>query len=406
MPLFITPELELARQRAAQYRLQRTCDALRHNGCAAILLYNPINIRYATDSSNMQVWTSHNVERYALVFADQQVVLFDFHGCDHLSEGNAQIDEIRSAISCSYFGAGDRQQERALVWAKDLHEQIVKYLGAEQAQGAKIAIDINLSSAAQPLAEYGYQIVDGDALMEQAKLIKSEDELTLMRHATAVTDLGLQRMYDELRPGITENQLWAFLHFENIQHGGEWIETRLLSSGPRTNPWMQESSDREMQLGEIICFDTDLIGPFGYCVDISRAWTVGHVPPTDEQRQLYQSAHAQIQHNQKLLRAGLSYREFSQQAWQIPERYFDYRYCCIAHGVGMADESPAIAHAGKDWDTSGYDGEFQKNMVLSIESFIGERGGQQGIKLEQQVIVTDHGCEVMSSFPFEQDWLN
>lgn len=90
---------------------------------------------------------------------------------------------------------------------------------------------------------------------------------------------GIQRMHDELRPGMTENELWAWLHYENVRHGGEWIETRLLASGPRTNPWMQESSDRVMQEGEIVCFDTDLIGPYGYCADISRAWTVGHVSP-------------------------------------------------------------------------------------------------------------------------------
>lgn len=77
-------------------------------------------------------------------------------------------------------------------------------------------------------------------------------------------------MQHALRPGITENQLWSLLHQANIELGGEWIETRLLSSGGRTNPWFQEASDRVICPRDFVCFDTDLIGPFGYCCDVSR----------------------------------------------------------------------------------------------------------------------------------------
>ena len=79
--------------------------------------------------------------------------------------------------------------------------------------------------------------------------------------------------------GITENQLWARLHEANIARGGEWIETRLLASGPRTNPWFHECSDRPIEVGDMVAFDTDLIGPYGYCADISRSWvTPGRAP--------------------------------------------------------------------------------------------------------------------------------
>ena len=77
-------------------------------------------------------------------------------------------------------------------------------------------------------------------------------------------------MRQALRPGISEQALWAELHAGNIARGGEWIETRLLASGPRTNPWFQECSSRVIEAGELVGFDTDLIGPYGYCADISR----------------------------------------------------------------------------------------------------------------------------------------
>ena len=109
-----------------------------------------------------------------------------------------------------------------------------------------------------------------------------------MQSAMDVCDLAIARMRSALQPGITENQLWSLLHETNIAHGGEWIECRLLSSGPRTNPWFQESADRVIQAGDIVGFDTDLVGPFGYLADISRSWICpGGRTPTDRHRRLY-----------------------------------------------------------------------------------------------------------------------
>lgn len=388
--------------RAARgYRLQRVREQLLASDCAAILLYDPVNIRYATDTSNMQVWTLHNFARYALVFAEGPVVLFEFHNCEHLHEGNELLDEIRPAINWSYFGAGSRIGEKARAWSGDLLAVLRQHAGGK----VRLAVDKADLEGLDLLREGGLSLVEGHSLMEEARKIKSAEELDLMRWTIAVCERGIQRMHDELRPGMSENQLWAWLHYENIRHGGEWIETRLLASGPRTNPWMQESSDRVMEEGEIVCFDTDLIGPYGYCADISRAWTVGHVPPTAEQRKLYRLAHEQVQHNMELLRPGLSHREFVERSWDIPPAYWHNRYCCVVHGVGLADEYPALAHKGADWASGGYDGVFEENMVLCVESYIGEQGGREGIKLEQQVLITSRGCEALSRYPWQVDWL-
>ena len=400
-PLIATLELEQNLLNAAQYRLRRVGKVLTERGCDAVLLYDPVNIRYATDSSNMQLWTMHNQERYALVFADGYTVLWDFTHCEHLTEGNGQIDEVRNAVTWSFFSAGQRSQERMQIWANEINDVIHSRVGSN----ARLAIDISLLEGAELLKSYGHTIEDGESLLGTAKLIKSDDEIALMQHTINVAQEGIQRMHRELKPGMSENELWAFLHFENIKHGGEWIETRLLASGPRTNPWLQESSSRVMQEGELIGFDTDLIGPFGYCADISRTWTVGHTRPSDEQKKLYLSAYEQIHRNQDLLKAGMSYREFSEKAWQIPAEYYVNRYCILAHGVGMADENPAIAHAGEDWQKAGYDGVFEENMVMCVESYIGAEGGEEGVKLEQQVLITEDGCRPLSTYPYEESWL-
>jgi len=388
-------------QHACRYRLQRVRQQLQQHDCAAVLLYDPVNIRYASDSSNMQVWTLHNFARYLMVFADGPVILWEFHNCEHLHAGNQQIDEIRPAINWSYFGAGNRMEEKAADWAAEIADVITQYGGGNR----RLAIDKMEPEGLHLLQQLDIQTLEGHSLMEEARKVKSSEELALMLWTIDVCEHGIQRMHDEQKPGMTENQLWAWLHFENIQHGGEWIETRLLASGPRTNPWMQESSDRVMQEGEIVSFDTDLIGPYGYCADISRAWTVGHVAPNDEQRRLYATAHEQIQTNMALLKAGLSYRDFSEHAWAIPEEFHHNRYCCVVHGVGLADEFPAVAHWGKDWDSAGYDGHFEEGMVVCVESYIGAEGGSEGVKLEQQVLITRDGCKPLSRYPFETHWL-
>jgi Xaa-Pro aminopeptidase len=159
-----------------------------------------------------------------------------------------------------------------------------------------------------------------------------------------------------------------------------------------------------LQRGELLAFDTDMVGPNGYCSDISRTWTVGHTRPSDDQRRLYEAAYSQIHFNMDLLRPGMTFHEFSEKAWKIPEIYVQNRYSCVAHGIGMVDEYPNIAHH-VDWESGGYDGRFESGMTLCVESYIGAEGGTQGVKLEQQVVLTDRGCVPLTSYGFETEWL-
>ena len=191
----------------------------------------------------------------------------------------------------------------------------------------------------------------------------------------------------------------------NIALGGEWIETRLLSSGGRTNPWFQESSDRIIRAGELVTFDTDLIGPYGYCSDLSRTFFCGPGRPSEEQKRLYGMAYEQIHSNLELLKPGLSYREFAEKSFQLPPSFAPNRYSVIFHGVGLADEYPACLYVQDYLAGFGYDGILEPGMTICIESYIGEAGGDEGVKLEQQVLITETGYQQLSTFPFETDLL-
>ncbi|MBI3514861.1 MAG: aminopeptidase P family protein [Proteobacteria bacterium] len=380
------------------YRLARFQAELRRLDYAGAVLFDPVNLRYATGSRNMAVWILHNPARYGFVPAEGKAVIFDFHGCGHLSDGIETIGEARPARSWFFFPAGNRMQERAELWAEEIAQLVRERCGANR----RIAVDRLDPPGLRALEKRGIEVFDAQEPCELARAIKSPDEIACMVQAIAVCEAGIAAMREALKPGITENALWALLHEVNIRLDGEWIETRLLSSGPRTNPWFQECGDRVIRAGELVAFDTDLIGPFGYCADISRTFFCGPGRASERQRRHYALAVEQIEHNMALIRPGLGFREMSEIAWKIPDAYVANRYSSLVHGVGLCDEWPKVVHR-EDVARSAYDGEFQENMTVCVESYIGEQGGPDGVKLEQQVVVTATGCELLSSFPFDED---
>ena len=383
--------------RARTYRLQRLRDRCSAADCAALLLYDPCNIRYAFDCSNMQVWCLHNSVRYALVFADGPAIMFEFKGCMEQSRGLPGIDELRTARTWMYMALGDKSDTALAAWADEIADLVRMHGGGNR----RIACDRLDGAGTNALEARGLTYVEGTRITELARSIKSADEIELMRWTIRVCEAGMARVYEHSLPGTTERELWAHLHFENARSGGDWLETKLLTAGPRTNPWFQECSDRECRTGEMISFDTDMIGPYGYCADISRSWTCGYTPMTDRQRRLYETSLDQIRHNLDLVRPGMEFAEFNEKSWQIPERHVPYRYALAVHGVGMADEWPVVPlHV--DWSDLAMSGQFEPGMVVCVESLVAEEGSES-IKLESQILVTETGCERLDRFPYEKN---
>lgn len=162
------------------YRLGRVREALAARDLAGILLYDPVNVRYATDAPNMQVWCSHNEARYLYVPTEGPVRLFEFSGCDDLlTAGLPTIDEVRPATFVLYFIAGGRQAAEAKAWADDLDSVIRENNGGNM----RIAIDRVGPLGILEMQRRGYEICDGFEVMENARNVKSAGEIALMRHA-------------------------------------------------------------------------------------------------------------------------------------------------------------------------------------------------------------------------------
>jgi Xaa-Pro aminopeptidase len=377
-------------------RLERVRAELEKRDLAACVLVDPVNIRYATGARNMQVFHARNPARYLFVPAAGPVVLFEFAGCHHLAQGLATIDEVRPATTVSFAAAGPGVDDQAKRWAAEIADLVRAHGGGNR----RVAIERVNYAAAAALAAHGFALSDAQDPVERARAIKLPDELTCIRASLAAAEQAVAGMLDALRPGISENRLWALLHKSVIEQDGDYVETRLLSSGPRTNPWFQEAGRREIGNGDLVALDTDVVGRFGYYADFSRTFFCGRGKPTGEQRKVYRLALEQVHANVALIRPGMTFRELSETAWPIPEAYVDSRYFVLAHGVGMTGEYPYVLHA-QDF-ASGYDGVIEPNMTLCVESYIGAKDGTEGVKFEEQVLVTESGVELLSRFPFDE----
>jgi Xaa-Pro aminopeptidase len=149
----------------------------------------------------------------------------------------------------------------------------------------------------------------------------------------------------------------------------------------------------------MVAFDTDLIGPYGYCVDISRSWVAPGCAPSPLQRDTHSCALEHIEHNLALLRPGLTFHDFIDRSYCVPAGYEARRYGVAAHGVGLCDEYPTIHHPIDK--ATAPDGPLEPGMVLCLEALMCSSHGGEGVKLEVQVALTDTGWERLDRFPLE-----
>jgi Xaa-Pro aminopeptidase len=254
------------------------------------------------------------------------------------------------------------------------------------------------------LHKQGLSLTDADETLEAARIIKTPDELELLRQSAAVAEAALYDLEQAIRPGITENELLAVFWHRLLALGGEYCFTRLLASGYKTNPWFHESGSKMVRPGDLVGIDTDMIGPEGYACDISRTFLCGH-KATPVQKEAYQVAHDFIQGTIELCRPGIGYAELAARVPEVPEAYQAQRYLVILHGIGTDDEPPFIPFPDGKLDIMP-EGELAENMVVSVEFYAGKVGEQDGVKLEDEVLITADGPVVISLYPYEAKLLD
>ncbi|NNE79981.1 MAG: aminopeptidase P family protein [Silicimonas sp.] len=391
------PDLQAMRK----HRWSRLVDHINARNYGGLLLFDPLNIRYATDCPNMQLWNTHNPFRAILLCADGYMVIWDYKCAPFLTEFNPLVKEVRSGADFFYFGKGDKTADFAKVFAGDVRDLIVEHGGGNMALG----VDKIMLHGVRALEAMGFDLKEGEELTEKARAVKGPDEIKAMRCAHHACDTAVAAMEAFARaevPGgaVSEDDIWAVLHAENIRRGGEWIETRLLASGPRTNPWFQECGPRIAKNNEIIAFDTDLIGSYGICVDISRTWWIGDRKPRQDMIDAMRHGHEHIMTNMALIGPGVRIEDMIPRLHRLDDKYQALKYGCAMHGVGLCDEWPHVDYPDKS-TPGAFDYELEPGMVLCVEALVSEEGADFSIKLEDQVLVTEDGYENLTSYPFD-----
>jgi Xaa-Pro aminopeptidase len=380
-------------------RLARLRRFMADGGYAALVLFDPYNQRYATGSRNMFGYFLRNSSRYFFVPTEGPVILFEYPQSYHVSTRLDTVAEARPS-KLVWSSVSGRDNETATAFAAEIAD-LVKQCGRGE---TKIGLDRCSLSQALALQRHGCAVVDCQQEILAVRAVKTAEEIKCLQASMAGAEAAVAAVREAIRPGVSEIELFSAFYGEVIRQGGEFIETRLLTSGQRTNPWFSEASGRKVRPGELVALDTDTIGCYGYYSDFSRTFHCGPGKPSGEQKMLYQMAYDHVMHNIELIRPGTSFREIADKAWRIPDRFVEQRYTSVMHGVGMHGETPFIAHA-MDFAAFGRDGVLEPGMVLSVESYIGETGGREGVKLEEEVLVTNSGAELISRFPFEDDLL-
>ena len=384
---------EIDTDRLHRYRTERLRAEMRKHDVAMCVMVNPISLRYAINYRNYALFMSHIPSTYLFYPLDGEFLLHNAFDPEIPLRNKSPGQPI------SFFYGGDHQAH----FAQKLAQDVVDFLTEIGSDNRRVAVEYVNPSVTQALEQRGVEVIDGVLITERAHLIKSHDEIECIRWAVAVAEHGAAKIKTALQPGVSELQLWALLNYANLANDGDWHDGRMLASGSRINPWLQEASPRKVESGDLVGFDTDMVGPFGYFADLSRTFHCGPAKPTKRQKALYRLALDEVDYNLALIKPGVKFSELQESAYPVPEEFQQNAYPCIVHGVGMCDEYPHLNPSFRG--PLPYDDTIEAGMVLCVESYMGAVGERDGVKLEQQIVVTDDGYELLTHFPYEESLL-
>ena len=375
-------------------RLARLQDAMRAHGVEVCLLSNEPNVRYATGASAMPVYAMSTFVRCAVVPQEGTPILFEHANSMHRSALRAP--DVRPMHAWEFF---DDPQREADAWAEETLAAI-REVGAED---SVVAVDRLGAPAYLALASRGVTIRDSGPVTQEARRIKTPQERSLLDLNGAMVMEMLAAFESAIAPGVSERELLAVLADEMIRRGGEYLATNTVCSGPNTNPWRAEATDRRLEGGDLVYVDTDTVGIEGMFFCVSRTFPVGDAPPSREQRDAYRASYEWLGAMEALIRPGITCGELAVTAPPIPERYLAQRYECLVHGIGLEEENPSVCHPQDR--QSNADTVIEEDMALVVELYAGETGGRDGVKLGDQLLVTSEGSRVLCPYPFSEELL-
>jgi Xaa-Pro aminopeptidase len=384
-------------RRLHEYRIARARRALEASELGALLVFDVNNIRYLT-STKIGEWERDKLSRWVLLVRGGEPILWDFGSaaihhklhCPWLMPENmrAGLIGLRGTVHPD-FGLMERH-------AKEIFA-LLKEAGVER---LPLGVDIIEPPMMFRLQQLGIKVVDAQQTMLEAREIKNVDEIALLNRAAAMVDGAYQLINDMLRPGIRENDVVAEVNKFLYTHGSDDVEAVNAISGERCNPHPHNFTDRMIRPGDQAFFDI-LQSFMGYRTCYYRTFNVGRATPA--QRDAYKKAREWLDNAMVRIKPGASTADIcaafpKADGFGFPDEMSAFGLQ-FAHGLGLAlHERPIISRVVSMENPS----EIKEGMVFAIETYCPATDGYSAARIEEEVVVTDRGCSVISLFPAEE----
>jgi Xaa-Pro aminopeptidase len=377
-------------------RLRRAQESLRRSSLGAVLLFDQNNIRYVT-SSHIGEWARDKSARCALLPRTGDPILWDFgSAAKHHQLYAPWLPETswRAGVS-SMRGAMPRATGVPDLLAGHIHEALSELGLADDPLG----IDLTDMETLFSLQRKGIETADAAPIMQEARKIKTPDEIALLDQAAGIVDAVYDQIYRSLRPGITERQVAADAHKLLFELGSEQVEAINAVSGDRCNPHPHVFSDRLLRPGDQAFFD--IIHSFmGYRTCYYRTFSIGSTnhAQLDAYRQCREWLDAAID----LVRPGVTTDQIAAVWPSAQELGFKDEEACFGlqfgHGLGVGlYEAPMISRLHSFDDPI----EIEEGMVFALETYCASGDGRGAARIEEEIVVTADGPEVITRFPGE-----
>jgi Xaa-Pro dipeptidase len=384
-------------RRLHNYRIARTRQAMEGSEVGALLLFDVNNIRYTT-STKIGEWERDKLSRWVLLPRGGEPILWDFGSaavhhrlyCPWLEPKNmkAGLVGLRGTVDPK-FGLMERH-------AKEMFG-LLKEAGVEK---MPIGVDIIEPPMMFELQKLGLKIVDGQQIMLEAREVKNIDEIALLNRAAAMVDGAYDLVNEKLRPGVRENDIVAEVNKFLYTHGSDDVEAVNAISGERCNPHPHNFTDRMIRPGDQAFFDI-LQSFMGYRTCYYRTFNVGRATPA--QHDAYKKAREWLDNAIARIKPGATTAHICEVFPKAGEFGFPDEMAAFglqfAHGLGLAlHERPIISRVvSMDHPT-----ELKEGMVFAIETYCPATDGYSAARIEEEVVVTDKGCRLITLFPAEE----
>ena len=397
-------------------RLQRLVDTLARSELGSLLTFDFSNIRYMT-GTHIGTWAMDKMIRFALLPCGGAPVLWDFgsaarhhqlyapwldaahtdtglsghephHGAKIGSGARAGISTLRGAISPS---AGR---------AEDVAVKVYEVLAENGVLNEPLGVDIIEPPVLFALQAMGIQVVDGQQVFLEARRIKTNDEIGLLTHAASMVDAAYEELYEFLRPGVKENECVGLVAKKLYDLGSEHVEGVNAISGERCSPHPHVFSDRLIRPGDPAFFDI-LHSYNGYRTCYYRTFAVGSASPA--LRDAYTICREYMDTAIEMVKPGVTTADIVE-LWPTAQEFgFANEEAAFAlqygHGVGLSIWERPIFSRYTSFDAPET---IEEGMVFALETYWPAKDGWGAARIEEELVVTKDGAQVITKFPAEE----